>query len=589
VKVFLKDEGAIVNKNILIFILATLIVSLTQYTIAIETSQYLSKVSIDWLKSNTQITQPLLTSAFKKSTSAISVESSISGRFILTTIKGTDYFEILKDSYRVNRGQDKFINQLPKLEFDVVQSGSSLVPKVRTIQKSKHPYWEWQISPGIIWQEPNEIGYRRIVFPFSLQERNQNCTHNGVILIALNEHNEPTNSVFQIGSETCTYLQFNLTSRLAVKFNPGLLKNSIEMLEDFTLENSKKILAFTEKDLQEDYPKLDISMLKPTKLSESTTSGVVIKGKHYRLNCNTRFGDYPNCDYLALPSYSTAKNIVGGIGLMRLEKRVPNIGNVLLTKIVPECSEQRWKGVTLNDLINMRTGNYLSKKYMSDESSERVLSFFSATTNSEKLKLSCEMYPHRAKPGKYFTYHTTDTYLAGVMMSRLYIKMTKGNDFYTEMLADRIWKSLNLSPLMNDSKRTYDEDAQPFFGFGLTYLIDDVIKLSTFLQQQVTLDENESLLDQKMLASALRHNDSSVNREGGSPSLAYNYSFWALEVGKTLGCKQAQWIPFMSGFGGITIALISPDLIYYNFSDHNKYQWLDKVVELNRQLSICEV
>jgi len=577
-----------VIKNTCIFFVTLLIASFIQCSIAAKSEPNLSKVSIDWLNSQAPIEQPLLTSAFERATTMTTTGASIAGRLSLTPIKNTDYFKIIKDNYEVNREGKSLINQLPKMEFNFVQSGSSLVPQVRTIQRSEHPYWEWQFSPGTIWLQVNEEGYRRVMFPFSLQEKNANCTHNGILLFALDENDKPTNGVFQIASETCAYLQFNLTGRLAINLIPSQFDNSVGLLEEFVVEKLEEIPVFTAKNLREDYPKLNILALKPTTPNESTISGVVINGKHYRLNCSTRFGDYPSCEYLALPSYSTAKSIVGGIGLMRLEKIVPNIGDVLLTKVVPECTEDRWKGVTLNDLINMRTGNYLSKNTMVDESSERVLKFFSATTNAQKLKQSCGMYPHRSLPGKRFSYHTTDTYLAGVMMSRLFTRMTKRNDFYTDILVNEIWHPLTLSPLMNDSKRTYDNDEQPFFGFGLTYLIDDVIKLSSFLQTQITIDKEDALLDQTMLESALQYGERRINRDGGTPSVAYNHSFWALEVGQELGCKKARWIPFMSGFGGITIALISPDIIYYNFSDHHKYQWLDVVVELNRQFPICE-
>ena len=45
----------------------------------------------------------------------------------------------------------------------------------------------------------------------------------------------------------------------------------------------------------------------------------------------------------------------------------------------------------------------------------------------------------------------------------------------------------------------------------------------------------------------------------------------------------------MSGYGGITIAMISPDVLYYNFSDNYQFLWLDAVIELNKQFPICEV
>ena len=51
--------------------------------------------------------------------------------------------------------------------------------------------------------------------------------------------------------------------------------------------------------------------------------GLVVDGVRYASACATRHGDYPYCEVLDLPSYSTAKSVVGAVGLMRLEKLYP--------------------------------------------------------------------------------------------------------------------------------------------------------------------------------------------------------------------------------------------------------------------------
>ena len=56
-----------------------------------------------------------------------------------------------------------------------------------------------------------------------------------------------------------------------------------------------------------------------------TAYGFVIGGVHYAGGCETRHGTYPFCDVMDLPSYSLAKSIVGGIGLMRLELLYPGV------------------------------------------------------------------------------------------------------------------------------------------------------------------------------------------------------------------------------------------------------------------------
>ena len=45
--------------------------------------------------------------------------------------------------------------------------------------------------------------------PFTLIQKHENCSHNGVLLFVLNSSNEISQSIFQISSETCAYFQFN--------------------------------------------------------------------------------------------------------------------------------------------------------------------------------------------------------------------------------------------------------------------------------------------------------------------------------------------------------------------------------------------
>ena len=289
---------------------------------------------------------------------------------------------------------------------------------------------------------------------------------------------------------------------------------------------------------------------------------------------------------MVLPSYSTAKSLYAGVGLMYLEQRVPGINQALVSKIIPECPADKWGDVTLGDLVNMRTGNYLTRKYHADESASRMIEFLTAPTHAKRLDMACNMFPQKSKPGKHFVYHTSDTYLAGVMMERLFKQLANQDDIYSVLLAGSLWAPLKLSPLMDDSKRTYDEAQQTFTGWGLTYLTDDVIKLSEFLYAQAASETPE--LNPIMLGSALQLKDNNINREGGLANIGYNHGFWSLEVGGSIGCKKPKWIPFMSGFGGITIALISPDLIYYNYTDNHRHVWLNVVTELNKKYPLCE-
>ncbi len=568
---------------------------LTMNPIVANAQQVSSKVELSKLATSRPVEHFYSTEVFRKPKSVITknIESMIptQGHFKLSQINHTDIFNLIKDNYKMASSKSLQVKALPVIEFDYVVSDNFVIPKQRTVQRSSHPGWEWQISPATGWVEKLDAGYSRIVFPFALQEKNANCTHNGLLMILVNAKGEAGNGLFQIASETCAYFQFDWVGKVSVEYSKladdSKIKPSV-LINNFKNELQSKTKLLNLSDLKTTYPKLNIKKLLPKPLSSSTTSGLVIKGKHYSLNCATRYGEYPYCEWLALPSYSTAKSIFAGIGLMRLQALVPNVEKILVSKMIPECAEDRWQNVTLADLVNMRTGNYISKNPHSDEASSKMMQFFLATSYRQKVDAACNMFPQKGTPGKRFIYHTSDTFLAGIMLNKIFSAVSGKKDFYSVILAGELWPKIKLSPLLDESKRTYDSTQQTFTGWGLTYYVDDIIKISEFLQQQRTATSSNSLLDLKLLNRALITTNNQQNLDGGEKYLSYNYGFWALDVGKSLSCQKSKWIPFMSGFGGITVALISPDLLYYNYADNQRFNWLDVIIELNKQLPICE-
>ena len=69
----------------------------------------------------------------------------------------------------------------------------------------------------------------------------------------------------------------------------------------------------------------------------------------------------------------------------------------------------------------------------------------------------------------------------------------------------------------------------------------------------------------------------------------YNNGFWAHEIGGNLsGCSGEQWIPFMSGYGGITVLVLPNGSAYYYFSDDDTYLWMDAAVASHGIRSLCQ-
>ena len=559
-----------------------------------------SILNIEWLQKSDRVTEFVATSEFKPPHEAKSRVKQLAAKLTLSAIPETEKFNLLVNEFGHSIPKEWLVTQLPKMQFQIVIDNGIVFSDRVAIQSSEHPYWEWQISNGKVWQEDVKTGLIKAVLPFSVLEKNANCTHNGLLTFYISQKQntgqaqEISNGYFQIASETCAYFQFDLAGRVKTEIQ------HLDMTEQPAWLTRAKNVARTKvknlSDLKADYPKLNIDKI--TKLSQhgSTTSGLIIEGTHYRIDCQTRYGEHPLCEQVALPSYSTAKSLFAGLALMHLEKRVPNISLIKVTKYLPECNPEQWKDVTLADLINMRTGNYLNRKPHLDESSKRMIEFLTTPSHADKIRLACEMFPKRAQPGKYFVYHSSDTYLAGVMMERLFRKLAELSNIYSNMMVKSLWRQLALSPLLDESKRTEDKQQQAFTGWGLTYTIDDLIQLVDFIHQQA--DANDSMLAEALYASALQTKGkigdkidnklNQINLPTETPGISYNFGFWGLNVQQSLDCESAHWIPFMSGYGGITVALISPQVTYYNFSDNNRHVWLPVVTEINKHFALCE-
>ena len=67
----------------------------------------------------------------------------------------------------------------------------------------------------------------------------------------------------------------------------------------------------------------------------------------------------------------------------------------------------------------------------------------------------------------------------------------------------------------------------------------------------------------------------------------YNNGVWAWDIAEYAGCKAPAYIPYMSGFGGITVAMPPNKAVYYYVSDGGVFRWARAVVETSRLRSVC--
>lgn len=535
-------------------------------------------LSQDVLWHGQTLTEPVSMQAFAPPDDMTVPMTSYSGTLRFEGIQAAG-FELLRDSFNYSQTADT-LDKLPAFNVTLVQDGTDLIPTLRGPQANDHPDWEWIIEPGQIWQR--EDGHVRASLPFALQERNANCVHNGLMAFEIAPHGDTSALIYQIGSETCAYMQFNLWGSAPIVFEVEPVDVAETVIRDYRLEVAHRLPT---------RPLSDLSFRDQLGHSDEvapeamTVLGYIKDGTHYVGPCHTRLGDYPYCDVLDLPSYSWAKSLVAGLASMRLEKVFPGSMNSLITDYVPACDD--WDGVTFQHALDMATGRYDSDVYDEDEASEETRQFFLTDRHDRKIDIACN-YDRRSAPGKTFVYHTTDTYILGTAITAFLREQTGRNeaDIFDDLI-DPLWASLGLSPVARQTRRTYDDEAQVFAGWGLTLHRGDIATIARFLHEDGII-EGEPMLDPAMLADALQQRADPVGLRAIIDSQRYKNGFWAWNAGANVGCDDDLFVPAMSGYGGLTLALMPNGQTYYYISDGYAFAWARAANASHNDTPFCE-
>ncbi len=509
------------------------------------------------------------------------------GRLQLTVERPTRDFSVLVDRYGDAVANAGAAAHLPSFDFDFVQSDGALIPVRRGSIANDHPEWEFILEPGSVWDEPDDGEFTRAAVPFTLEERNANCMHNGVLTFLFKSDGTISDVAYEIAQGTCAYFQFNLWGYSAARYVPARVATAARVIADFHDELAARMPtrpfpAGTQFGSALDVPSSSLTVY-------GLVDGLVDGGVHYTSACQTRLGDYPYCDVLDLPSYSLAKTLVGGIGALWLAARYPGVLEARISDYVPACrAADGWGDVTFANALDMATGHYRSADDQHDEDAADMLGFFLAEDHADKLRFACTHYPRKAAPGTVWVYHTTDSYLLGTALNAFYRAKTRSDaDFYHDVLAGQLWPALHLSPPVGVTRRTRDAAQQPFTGYGLTLHRDDIAKLANFLNVDHGEIGASVLLDQAQLNAALQRDPAHPGLRAGANDLRYNHGFWAWNAQVSLGCREPTWIPFLSGYGGIIVALLPNGMSYYYVSDGGVFRWAQAAAEANRTRPFC--
>jgi hypothetical protein len=518
----------------------------------------------------------------------------LEGRLRLGALRIAHGFHPILDRYGDANTHDRAAQHLPDFDFEFVQDGDALIPVQRGAIPSTHPEWEFILEPGRVWDEPGDGGYTRASLPFALEERNANCMHQGVLTFLFRADGAVSDAAYEIAGETCAYFRFDAWGYVQARYMPGAIAGRKTVIGHYRDEVRARLpqrpLAQLAADVHGARPEAfgAAAEIPPETMS---VYGLVVDGVHYRSDCATRQGPYPYCEVMDLPSYSLAKSVGAGIAVMRLAADYPQLTSTRIAALVPQCAGRGgWGDVTIGDALDMATGRYDSAAYEADEDSAATLEgFFLPDRHAAKLDFACRHYPRKAAPGSVWVYHSTDTYVLGAALNAFLRARTGPDaDFYRDILADRLWPALQLGSQLGVSRRTYDAAAQPFTGYGLTLHGDDIARLSLFLNVDHGRIGTMQVLDPVLLDQALQRDGAHPGLRAGFDELRYKNGFWAWNAQQALGCRTATWIPFMSGYGGIVVALLPNGMTYYYFSDGAVFSWKMAAVEADRIRPFCQ-
>lgn len=501
-------------------------------------------------------------------------------------------FNVLSDPRGAATVHHAAATHLPPFDFEFIQSGDALIPVQRGAARSDHPEWEFILEPGHVWRETADGDYERASLPFTLEERNANCMHNGVLTFLFRSDGAVSNVAYEIAKETCAYFHFDAWGYFAARYTPGSVTGRESVLAQYQAENAYHLPTRPIGALAADHPGADPNRFgSPAEVpAESMTLyGLTLDGVDYVSGCETRFGPYPYCDALDLPSYSLAKSLLGALSSLRMAMLYPDVLNSRISRFVPECTRTaHWDEVTFKEALDMATGHFTSRDFEADEDSADFYTFQLFEDHAGRIDFACTHYPLKALPGTVWVYHTTDSYLLGTALNAYYrSQQGPGTDLFNDLWLPEFWASLHLSPAVAVTRRTRDAAAQPFTGFGLTLLREDVAKFADFINGDRGRVEGEQKLEPRLLEEAMQ-------RDPARPGLVaakdtrYQHGFWAWNAQAALGCQNPTWIPFLSGYGGITVALMPNGMNYYYFSDGGVFSWARAAAEANRIRTFCQ-
>jgi CubicO group peptidase (beta-lactamase class C family) len=509
------------------------------------------------------------------------------GRLELHGVDSTGDISVL----RGNPDLEAEVAHLPKFDFQFIQSEDGyLIPVQRGLIIADHPYWNLILEPGRVWEESNDLGYSRASLPFALVWKGSNAIHNGTMTFLFNDQGI-SKVWYQITQETTISLSADMWGLLDATYHASSVVGGEKIRADFAQEVANRFPTRPIDQLAEDYPGVDASAFGRGVSPENMTwYGFVVNGVNYVSDCQTRYGQYPYCEYMRAPSYSTAKSAFVSVALMRLAAKYdPAAPDLLIKDYVPEYANSPgdWSEVTFDHVLDMATGNYASADFMMDEEHWDTDPFWIEEYYAERIAAAFN-WPHSTDPGTQWVYRTFDTFILTRALHNYLVSLEGPDADIFKFVVDEVYLPLMMGPGAFSTLRTKDANwqGQAIGGYGMWWIPDDLAKISNFLNATGGVIDGEPILNREALDASLQRdpNDRGVeNYPGGK----YNNAFWADSYDQSVGFDCQFWVAAMQGYSGIIVALFPNGTSYYYASDGRDFTWDAALREANGIIPIC--
>jgi hypothetical protein len=351
-------------------------------------------------------------------------------------------------------------------------------------------YWDIIVQAGKVWSEPNDDGWSRASFPFSLMRSIEGETHNGVAMF-LYKDGRVSNLRFQVLTETAPFYiedYFTAVGRAGAVLSSDKIANAAEVEATYaqSIADAEKLGTWTDLEAMVGKENLD-TFDTDINADEIVMDGIGVDGKFYLKSCPTVAGELPYCDRQRFGVWSVTKAASNAVAMLRLAQKFgPAVFDEKLVDYITEAKTiPGWEKTTFGDMLNMASGMGYGptneKPYnITDPFPDAYYAWYQAPTVDGKIaELLKGAKPYPWGPGKVARYRDEDMFLIGEAMTR-YIKK-KGEPYATiwDMVSQEVYKPIGIhyAPI----NRTIEADPkndQPLMAYGYYPTISDLVKIA---------------------------------------------------------------------------------------------------------------